>query len=132
MTKMTTLIATAALMAGLSTTLTAALAAPADARPRTPIANAMASHWDGGNARASARIDSRIGDLKTQISVAKRAHRLSLKEASRLTIRLDGIRSDKRADERHGLSDREVAALNASLDRLSTDIRIQSNDHNRR
>jgi hypothetical protein len=79
------------------------------------------------------RIENRIENLRARIDDGRRAHALSGREAARLNMRLNGIRSLERQFERsRGLDARETATLNMKLDRLSDDIRYQGHDGNRR
>ncbi len=110
------LIAAAALTGTVS-------AVAADAQPR---AYAHQEMHDNG-------IESRIDNLRDRINDGRRAHALSAREASRLTVRLNGIKSLERQFERsRGLDARETATLNAKLDQLSGDVRYQGRDDNRR
>lgn len=79
------------------------------------------------------RIDFRIDNLRERISDGRRVRALSGREAARLTSRLNGIHSLERQFERsRGLDARETAMLNMKLDQLSSDIRYQGHDGNRR
>jgi hypothetical protein len=124
-TQMTTrsLIAAAILMtAGLGA---ASIPATASAAPMRPIAVKM-------DMRASARIDARIRNLREDIRMGERTHRLSPREASRLTTKLNAIARLKRSYDRHGLTRSEIATLNGKLDVLNGHIRVQAHDGNRR
>ncbi len=109
------LIAAAALTGTVS-------AVAADAQPR-PVVREMRDD----------RIENRIDNLRSRIDEGRRVHALSGREASRLSARLNGIRSLERQFERsRGLDARETATLNMKLDQLSSDIRYQGHDGNRR
>ncbi len=117
----TVLLAAAALMTGLS-----ALTAPV---------MATAKPYNGHiEARVDNRIDSRISNLQDRIRMGENTRQLSHREATRLTTKLNGIKATKRSFERsgHGLNGQETATLNARLDTLSGQIRIQNHDNNRR
>jgi len=110
------LIAAAALTGTVS-------AVAADAQPRNYVRQEMRDD----------RIDSRIDNLRARIDEGRSVRALSFREASRLSARLNGIRSLERQFERsRGLDARETATLNMKLDRLSADIRYQGHDGNRR
>ncbi len=91
--------------------------------------------WDnrGGNSGGSYALDRRIDELDSRISAGRRSGSLSVREASRLSDRLNAIRWSKRGDERsgRGLSGQEAASLNARLDDLSASIYGQRHDRNR-
>ena len=117
------LIAAAILMtAGLGA---ASIPATASAAPMRPVAVKM-------DMRASAQIDARIRNLREDIRMGERTHRLSRREANRLSRKLDAVASLKRSYERHGLTRSEIATLNGKLDVLNGQIHIQANDRNRR
>ena len=80
------------------------------------------------------QLKTRVENLRSRINEGKRFRKLSVREASRLTGRLNEIVSLQRTYERskHGLDMRETATLNAKLDQLSADIHYQGNDGNRR
>lgn len=79
------------------------------------------------------RIEFRIDNLRDRISEGRRVHALSFREASRLSMRLNDISALERRFERsRGLDARETATLNMKLDQLSSDIRYQGHDGNRR
>ncbi len=88
-----------------------------------------AAHIDNGQ-----QLKDRVQNLRSRINEGKRFRKLSVREASRLTGRLNEIVSLQRGYERsnHGLDVRETATLNAKLDQLSADIHYQGNDGNRR
>ena len=121
----TALIAMASLMAWLS-----AVSLPAVATAR-PLAHHAQNRVEN---RVDSRIDARIANVQDRISLGKRTHQLSQREASRLSGKLNDIKSLKRGYERsgRGLNGQETATLNARLDTLSGQIRVQANDHNRR
>lgn len=124
-TQMTTksLIAAAILMtAGLGA---ASIPATASAAPMRPVAVKM-------DMRANAQIDARMRNLREDIRMGERTHRLSRREASRLTGKLNAIASLKRSYDRHGLTRSEIAILNGKLDVLNGQIRAQAHDGNRR
>ncbi len=104
--------------------LTAMTPMMAEARPMKP-APAMSYHHDRQDPAASGRIDARVASLAGDIKSAQRMHHLTVREASRLTGKLDAVKSAKRQDERSGhiLTEREAASLNASLDSLSAQLR---------
>lgn len=119
-----TLIAAAAavLMTAGMGAATFASAAPRPMHP-APVAVDM---------RANAQIDARIRNLRDDIRMGERTHRLSHREANRLSGKLDAVASLKRSYERRGLTRSEIATLNGKLDVLNGQIHIQANDRNRR
>ena len=121
----TVLMATVALMAGLTS-----LTAPTLATAR-PFGGHMPPRVE---MRMDNRISDRIANLQDRIRTGERTRQLSHREAVRLTGKLDDITSLKRGFERsgHGLNGQETATLNARLDMLSGQIRVQGHDGNRR
>lgn len=117
-----TLIAAAILMTAGTGAASFASAAPMPMRP-VPVRMDM---------RATAQIDARIRNLREDIRMGERTHRLSPREASRLTSKLNAVASLKRNYERHGLTRSEIATLNGKLDVLNGQIRVQAHDGNRR
>lgn len=117
----TVLLAAAALMTGLS-----ALTAPVAATARP--------YHGHVEARVDNRIDSRISNLQDRIRMGENTRQLSRREATRLTTKLNAIKATKRSFERsgHGLNFQETTTLNARIDTLSGQIRIQNHDNNRR
>jgi hypothetical protein len=89
------------------------------------------AHFD---TRASAELNGRIGSLETRISLGRRSGAISFREATRLTGKLNEVTALKRSFERsgRGLTGMEVATLNARLDALSGQVRVQARDNNRR
>ncbi len=122
-TALKSLIAVAAFGAALT-----GVAANAQPRPVGPD-HGPAAHVDSGM-----QLKNRVENLRSRINEGKRFRKLSVREASRLTGRLNEIVSLQRSYERsnHGLDMRETATLNAKLDQLSADIHYQGNDGNRR
>jgi hypothetical protein len=82
--------------------------------------------------RANAELNARIQNLREDIRMGERTHRLSLREASRLTTKLNAVARLKQSYERHGLTRSEIATLNGKLDVLQGQIRVQAHDGNRR
>ncbi|MDI7773737.1 hypothetical protein [Asticcacaulis sp. EMRT-3] len=122
------LIATAALIAAVATSLTVvSIPATASAAPMHmhPVAVKM-------DMRASAQIDGRIHNLRNDIREGQRTRHLSQREANRLTSQLNSVASLKRSYDRHGLTRSEIATLNGKLDVLNGRIHVQANDRNRR
>jgi hypothetical protein len=117
-----TLIAAAILMTAGMGAASFASAAPMPMHP-VPVRMDM---------RATAQIDARIRNLREDIRMGERTHRLSPREASRLTSKLNAVASLKRNYERHGLTRSEIATLNGKLDILNGQIRVQAHDGNRR
>jgi len=114
-----TFFAALALTAGLG-----AATLPASAQPLPPRVEA----------RADVRIDSRIQSLRGDISLGQRSGRISRTEASRLNRKVDDVALLKRSYERsgRGLNGQEANALNAKIDTVATQIRVQARDNNRR
>ena len=121
----TVLMTTVALMAGLT-----GLTAPTLATAK-PFGGHMPPHVE---TQVNNRIGDRIANIQDRIRTGERTRQLSHREAMRLTGKLDDITSLKRGFERsgHGLNGQETATLNARLDMLSGQIRIQGHDGNRR
>ena len=120
-----TLLAMIVMSAGVT-----ALSLPAQAAPvRHPVP--VAVHYD---MQTSSRLDARIQSLKSDLNQGKRSGRISRKEAARLSGKIDTVASLKRSYVRsgRGLSQPEIATLNAKIDVLSGQIRTQAFDHNRR
>jgi len=107
-----------------------AFSLPAQAAPARHPAPAVA-HYD---TQASSRLDARIQSLKSDLNQGRRSGRISQKEAARLSGKIDAIVSLKRTYVRSGkgLTASEVATLNAKIDTLSGQIRVQASNHNRR
>ena len=84
--------------------------------------------------RSDRQIESRIDNIHDRISDGRRFNRISIREATRLTTRLDGINDLKRDYMRtgRGLDRREKAQLNARLDKLSTEVRYERHDRDNR
>lgn len=115
----------------------AVIAAPAisDAQPAFhPTAARGGFHGAHFDNRASAELNGRIGNLETRIGIGRRTGSLSFREAARLSGKLNEVTALKRSFERsgRGLSGQEVAMLNAKLDALSGQVRVQAHDYNRR
>lgn len=119
------LIAAAAALAMAASLGIASVPATATAAPMRPVPVKM-------DMRASAQIDARISNLRNDIRLGQRTHRLSLREASRLTARLDSIARLKRGYDHGGLTRSEIATLNGKLDVLNGQIHVQAHDGNRR
>lgn len=107
-----------------------AFSLPAQAASARHPAPAVA-HYD---LQASSRLDARIQSLKSDLNQGRRSGRISKKEAARLSGKIDAIASLKRTYVRSGkgLTSSEAATLNAKIDTLSGQIRVQASNHNRR
>jgi len=77
-------------------------------------------------------LDGRIEHARDSLRRGWANHQLSRREYSRLSSRLNGIVAEKRRDERsgRGIDRDELARLNAQLDELHRDTRIQKFDSN--
>ena len=120
-----TLLAMIVMSAGVT-----ALSLPAQAAPLRHPAAAV-SHYD---TQASSRLDTRIQSLKSDLNQGKRSGRISKKEAIRLSGKINTVASLKRTYARsgRGLTQPEIATLNAKVDTLSGQIHTQAHDNNRR
>jgi len=124
-TKTTKSLIATAVMAVMTASL-AATAIPATASAQ-PVPPAMRMDM-----RASDALNARIANLRDDIRMGERTHRLSPREASRLTGKLNSVASLKRSYDRGGLTRREINTLNGKLDVLQGQIRVQGHDGNRR
>jgi len=116
------MIALGALSAGLT-----AMAPMADAQPMGPGMR----HAERQIARND-ELDARISRARDSLSRGWSNHRLSRREYSRLSSRLNGIVAEKRRAERsgRGIDRDELARLNAQLDNLRRDTAVQKFDSN--
>jgi len=75
-------------------------------------------------------VDSRIARIDNRIQRGRRDGSLSRSEAREARDHLNDIRAEYRARQRDGrLSDRDEASLQARLDRLSADVRMDRRDY---
>jgi len=100
-----------------------------------PMANAAQMGPMGHAERQMARndeLDGRIQHARESLQRGWQNHQLSRREYARLSSRLNGIIFEKRRDERsgRGIDRDELARLNAQLDELHRDTRIQKFDNN--
>ncbi len=121
---MKTMTKTLITLAAMAASLTAMTPMMADAKPMTMKPVAVSFHHDRLDPAASARIDARIAGLRGDIKAGERHHTISVRQAGKLTDKLDAVAADKRRDDRNGLTTREAASLNASLDSLSAQVRM--------
>ena len=134
-----TLLAAAALAAGLTTLAAPAMSSAAPLTARVAVVTKVdfrdndRFNRGGFDNRASSQLDRRIAELDARIDAGRRGGGLSPREASRLNSRLNAIKWDKRSDERsgRGLDGREAASLNARLDDLSASIHGDRHNGNR-
>ena len=134
-----TLIAVAALAAGLTALAAPAMSSAAPLTARVAVVTQVdfrdhdrfANRGDRFDGAASAQLDRRIAELDARINSGRGG--ISYREAARLNDRLDAIKFSKRNDERsgRGLDGREMASLNARLDDLQASVYGQRHDGNR-
>ena len=127
-TTMKMMIALGALSAGLS-----AMAPMANAAQMGPQMGPMgpAGHAERQAARND-ELDGRIDHARASLNRGLAGHQLSRREFNRLSGRLNGIVAEKRRDERtgRGIDRDELARLNAQLDDLHRETKIQKFDNN--
>ena len=81
------------------------------------------------------QLKDRVQDLRENINVEHRDHKLTDNEVTRLTGRLNDIVALQQSYEKtnHGLDTKEAASLNDKLNQLASDIRADGennkNDH---
>lgn len=128
------MIAMGALSAGLSAMAPMANAAQMDRHMNSqhmdPQMGSM-GHAERQEARND-ELDGRIQHARDSLQRGWSNHQLSRREYSRLSSRLNGIIAEKRRDERsgRGIDRDELARLNAQLDDLHHDTRVQKFDNN--
>ncbi len=119
---MMTLVAFAAGLTAMSPMMADARPMPQQHMPMKPVA--VSFQHDRLDAGASARIDARIAGLRNDIRAGERTRKIDLRQGARLSAKLDTIAATKQGDARHGLTVREAASLNASLDGLAGQVRM--------
>ena len=113
------------------TTLKSLIAVAAFGAALTGLAaNADALKPDAAHQGTGMQLKSRVLDLRGNINEGRRDHKLTDKEATRLTGRLNDIVALQQSYERskHGLDSQEAATLNDKLNQLASDIREDGQD----
>jgi hypothetical protein len=122
------MIALGALSAGLGAMAPMANAAQMGPGPMDHGPMAHAERQAGRNDE----LDGRIAHARDSLSRGWAAHQLSRREYSRLSSRLNGIIAEKRRAEHtgRGIDRDEMTRLNAQLDELHRDTKVQKFDNN--
>ncbi len=84
--------------------------------------------------RADRQVEARIDNIQDRIENGRRANRISTREARNLNMRLEGVINLARDYMRtgRGIDSREMAQLDARLDRISADVRYERHDRDNR
>jgi hypothetical protein len=84
--------------------------------------------------RADRQVETRIDNIQDRIENGRRANRISYREARNLNMRLEGVINLARDYMRtgRGIDSREMAQLDARLDRISADVRYERHDRDNR
>ena len=84
--------------------------------------------------RADRQVEARIDNIQDRIENGRRANRISYREARNLNMRLEGVINLARDYMRtgRGIDSREMAQLDARLDRISADVRYERHDRDNR